>query len=939
MTERTGGGSAQPAASTGTESTGARPGLDALVGRTDDCAALDDMVEAIRQGLSRSLVIVGEAGIGKTRLLRYAAQVAGGLRTVSIAGVESEFRLGFAALHRMLVPFLDRIGRLPAPQRDALGSAFGLSTGPPADRFLVGLGALTLLADAAAEQPLIWMVDDAQWLDRESLEVLGFVGRRLYADRIGLLFGAREPSPGLTALDGLPTRRLDGLDPAAARILLATSVSGSVNARVAARLISETGGNPLALLELAGQLSAAQLAGRSPLPQRLPVGRRMQGHFLRQVKTLPPAASLVLLLASAASSDDPAALWRAAALLDLGPDAADPAVAQEIIAFHPRVAFRHPLIRSAVYEGARSGDRRQVHDALANIASRDGDPDQAAWHRAAAAVVPDEDVAADLERSAERAERRGGYAAQATFLARAAELTPGPRERAVRLFAAAQAHLAAGDGTLAQTLLDLAAPDLAATGMRVMAQRLRASIAVFFSRHKDAPAILLGAAAAADPAEVSLIRDMLFEAMQAALVAGQYTTGTTPAEVAHAALRAPREPAPTAGATGMLLDGFATRSAIGYPPAVPLLRAAVAVLFTGEETVPADIPATILGWFAADDLWDDRGRRAMLGRAEAVQRRHGALGALRITLAGLTTGEVWAGRPADAEVRYLQAAEISSSIGVPPPATTGVLLELRAWQGREQESRMLAESTAQWGRQRGAAVLEVFAFMGLTVLELGLGRYAEALDWGMRIYDEDPPGFGNRILPEIVEAGARGGDLAAAHAALDRLADRATASGTPWALGMLARSRALLARDTDAETFYRDAIAHLTGTLVRTELARAHLLYGEWLRRRKRRKDARSQLRTACDMFDAMDAAAFARRSRAELLAAGDSPGHPTVRPGPDLTPQESQVARLAAVGTTNAEIATHLFVTISTVEYHLTKVFRKLDITSRRQLAAALAH
>jgi DNA-binding CsgD family transcriptional regulator len=622
---------------------------DALVGRGGDCGALDELVEAVRQGRSRSLVIVGEPGIGKTRLLRYAAQAADGVRTVSIAGVESELRLGFAALHRMLVPFLDRISLLPAPQRDALGSAFGLAAGPPADRFLVSLSVLTLLADAAAEQPLIWLVDDAQWLDRESLEVLGFVGRRLYADSIGLLFGAREAAPGLAALDGLPTRHLRGLEPAAARALLATNISGSLNARVAARIIAETGGNPLALQELARQLTPGQLAGRAPLPPRLPAGRHLHGHFLRQVKMLPPAAGSFLLLASAASSDDPAALWRAAALLGLGPDAADPAVARDIVSVDPRLAFRHPLIRSAVYEGARSADRRRVHDALATIASQDGYPDQAAWHRAAATVVPDEDVAADLERSADRA------------------------------------------------------------------------------------------------------------------------------------------------------------------------------------------------------------------------------------------------------------------------------------------------TTEQWGHERGAAVLGFFALIGLTVLELSLGCYVEALTWAMRIYDDDPPGFGNRILPEIVEAGTRGGDIGAARAALSRLADRAAASGTPWALGVLARSRALLAPDADAEAFYRAAIAHLTQTSVRTELARAHLLYGEWLRRQKRRKDARSQLRTARDMFDAMGAAAFARRARAELLAVGDSSHQPAEQPGPDLTPQEAQVSRLAAAGATNAEIATHMFVTTSTVEYHLSKVFRKLNITSRRQLATVL--
>ena len=910
---------------------------DVLVGRGADRLALDELVEAIRQGLSRSLVILGEPGIGKTRLLEYAAQAASGVRTVRIAGLESELRLGFAALHRMLVPFLDRVGVLPAPQREALDSVFGLAAGPPPDRFLVSMSVLTLAAEIAAEQPLIWLVDDAHWVDRESLEVLGFVGRRLHADKTGLLFCAREASPGLAALDGLPTRHLSGLDPAAARALLAATVSEPLNARVAARIIDETGGNPLALRELATHLTPGQLAGRSPLPPRLPVGRRLHGHFLRQATMLPPATSTWLLLASAASVDDPATLWRAAAVLGLEPDAADPAVAQDIVSVDPRVAFRHPLIRSAVYEGARSGDRRRVHKALASIAGQDGHPDEAAWHRAAATVVPDEDVAADLERSAARAEGRGGYVAQATFLARAAELTPDPQVRAARLLAAAQAHLVAGDGALAEAMLDLAAPRLAEAGLHVGAQRLRASIAVFFSRHKDAPRLLLDTVAAVDPSDAPLIRAMLFEALQAALVARQHTVGTTPVDVARAALRAPRDPGLDATATDLLLDGFATRIAVGYPQAVPLFRAAVEAFSASDQPTPAGIPATILAQFAADDLWDDQGRRAMFLRAEEVQRRHGALGALRVILAGLCTSELWAGRLDEAEARYFEAAEISALIGIPAPASTGVLLDLRAWQGREAESRALAATTETWGEEHGAPILGFFALIGLTVLELSLGRYAEALSWGLRIYDGDPPGFGSRVLPEIVEAGARAEDARAARAALDRLADRATASGTPWALGILARSRALLAPDSAADALYREAIAHLTRSSVRTELARAHLLYGEWLRRQKRRSHASAQLRTAHRMFNTMGATAFARRTRAELLAAGGHLPEAAELAGPDLTPQETQVARLAAAGATNAEIATRLFVTTSTVEYHLSKVFRKLTISSRRQLAAAL--
>jgi len=911
--------------------------LDVLVGRDEECAALDDLVRTVRGGLSRSLVMIGEPGIGKTRLLQYAAAGGDRQQSVNVVGMQSETRLGFAAMHRLLVPFLGRMDRLPAPQRDALMVTLGLIDGAPPDQFLVSLAVLTLLADVAADEPLICLVDDVQWLDRESLEVLGFVARRLYADRIGLVFGVREDFAGLAALDGIPTRRVGALDPAPARTLVDMTVPGVVNSRVASRIVMETGGNPLAILELLGLLSPHQLAGRASLPERLPVGRGIEAHFLRRVKTLPPDTHSLVLLASAASGADPAALWRAAALLGLTPEVADPLVGQDILSLDPRVEFRHPLIRSAVYDGADPDDRRVAHQALASIADQDGLPDRAAWHRAAATVAPDEHIAAALERSAGRAEKRGGYIEQSAFLTRAAELTPDVQARAVRLFAAARAHLAAGDGVLAEALLDQATPRLDAAGMHVAVQRLRSSIAVFFSRHKDAPAILLAAVAAADPRDTSLIREMLFEAMQAALVARQFTTGTTPIAVARTALGVPRDPAGKPSVTDLLLDGFATRTAVGYSPAVPMLRDAVAGMFT-DETGTAGISATILGWFAADDLWDDKGRLAMLRRAEVIERRHGALGALRVTLAGLSSSALWAARPAEAEACYLEAAEISALIGVPQPATTGVLLELRAWQGREQESRAVAAMTDDWGRQRGAAVLSFFALIGLTVLEIGLSRYPEALRWGIRIFDDDPPGFGNRILPEIVEAGARGGDREAAEAALNRLADRATASGTPWALGMLARSRALLADDDDAEVLYREAADHLHRTSVRTEVARTHLLYGEWLRRQKRRRSARSELRTAYDMFASMGASAFADRTRAEQLAAGDraSPGED--RTGPDLTPQETQVSRLAAAGATNVEIATQLFVTTSTVEYHLSKVFRKLDIASRRQLPTALA-
>jgi DNA-binding CsgD family transcriptional regulator len=460
---------------------------------------------------------------------------------------------------------------------------------------------------------------------------------------------------------------------------------------------------------------------------------------------------------------------------------------------------------------------------------------------------------------------------------------------------------------------------------------------VFFSRHKDAPAILIEAAKKVAAGDGSLVRAMLFDAMQAAVVARNYTVGTTLHEVARAALQAPRDSQRQPSGNDFLLDGFATRIAVGYTDAVPMLRAAVATLFTEEEAAPAGIPSTILGWFAADDVWDELGRRALFERAEIVERRNGALGAMRIALAGLSTSQAWAGQMDDAEASYLEAAEISTLIGIPPAATTGVLLEVRAWQGRESESRAVASSTARWGRRQGAAILETFALMGLTVLALGLGRYPDALRCSMPIFDDDPPGFGNRVLPEIVEAGVRGGDRGAAQAAMERLDDRATACATPWALGLLARSRALMADGDEAEPHYRDAIEQLARTAVRTELARAHLLYGEWLRRKRRRRDARRQLETAESMFTAMGAVAFARRAGAEQRAASHG-GSPPSRDSFGLTPQETQVARQAAFGATNAEIASRLFISTSTVEYHLSKVFRKLGVTSRRQLAAALS-
>lgn len=908
-----------------------------LVGRTADRRALDDLVELACAGMSGSLVLAGEPGIGKTRLLDYVVESAEDFDVVRTAGVESEAPLGFAALHRLLAPVLDRSDDLPAPQRDALRVTFGLTAGPPPNRFLVGLATLTLLADLAARRPLICLVDDAQWLDPESLTVVSFVARRLRADGIGLIFGVRDGAASLPALDGLPTRRLAGLAQSDASQLLTARVPGPLDERVAQRMVTETGGNPLALLELAGELSAEQLAGRVTLPAPLPVGRQLEELFLRRVAALPPDTRLLLLLvAAAAPVGDPAVLWRAVALLGVAAQAADSAVAEGILFIRPQVEFRHPLIRSAVYWGAPATDRRRIHEALAAAMDEDADRDRRAWHLAAAAVEPGEQVAAELERSAERARSRGGYSAQAAFLHRAAELTPDGQRRASRLLAAASAHLIAGDPDAARSLLDQAAPGITDPAVRIQAQRLRAALQQYFARVATMPAILLDAVPTIDPPDGRLAREMLFDALQAAMVTRQHTSGTTLVEVARAARATAGDPDAGTAISDLLMDGLATRIVDGYAPAVPLLQAAVAAFRAEDEIPEGGMPLAIAGSYAADDLWDDRGRRALLDRLDRFDREQGALGVLWITLLSQASTEVRAGRFDRAEALYAEAADISASIVIPhdDPAHR---VQLFAWQGREAEARAAQASVHGWAEHLGLGAMEIEAWAALTTLELSLSRYPEALGWSLRVFQEDPPGFGNLVLVDVVEAGTRAGDRRAATAALSRLADRAPASGTPWALGHLARGRALLADDDRAEAHYREAIDRLGATTVATELARSHLLYGEWLRRQRRRGDAREQLRIAHEAFATMGATGYAERARTELVATGERARTRSRPAGLELTPQETHVARLVADGETNAEIATRLFITASTVEYHLAKIFRKLDLTSRRQLGQAL--
>ncbi|MER6083495.1 LuxR family transcriptional regulator [Streptomyces sp. NPDC001833] len=905
-----------------------------MVGRHAEREAIGRLLDAVRDGLSGVLVLTGEPGIGKTRLLDYAAARAAELRVVRLTAVESETGLGFGALHRLLRPFLNRTGPLPGPQRAALDAALGRVPGPPADRYLVGLATLTLLAEAAAEQPLLFLLDDAQWLDRESAEALAFTARRLHADSLGLIIAVRDGLGDSGLFDALNVLPVTGLPEPEALALLSFG-AGRVDTTVADRIVAGTGGNPLALLELTDALAAEQLSGVAPLPDPLPVSRLLEGHFRRLVQALPPETGTLLLLLAAAPSDDTGTMWRAAGRLGLSARAAQQAVAAGILGRNTLTAFRHPLIRSTVYAGAEPGERRRVHAALAAVCDAVRDADRRAWHRAEAAEGMDEGVADDLEAASERARSRGGYSQQALFLSRAADFTGDPEKRAERLLDAAQAHLMSGDASAAGTALDLAGADIRGPVMRTRELRMRATAQMFRIAVADVPAMLSDAVTRLGTRDPRLTWELLCEALHAALVAHDCTRGTSLTEVA-AAVVAARHDADSAGrGRDLLMEGLARRVAEGYEHGAPVLRSALDELRDSRAIGDATSPFAVMLVMACDDLWDARAGRELSDRLAAAERDAGALYALGITLLAEARYDLLDGRLAQAEVRYAEFDDIVAATGFPGGGDIN-RLHLFALTGRDGELRAAVRRTAEM-RSIGLGLHHLMARHALASFEVGRGHYRQALQHARAVYEEDPPTCGNLVLPLIVEAGVRTGDRDAVDRALSRLEARAPLAGTPWALGTLALGRALTADGDDAEKFYQESVELLGEGPLGLELARSRLLFGEWLRRRKRRSEARRQLRAAYESFDAFGAVLYAERARIELLATGEKARRRTEETRFDLTPRERQVAAMAASGLTNGEIAARLFVTASTVEFHLNKVFRKLGITSRKQIPRAI--
>jgi DNA-binding CsgD family transcriptional regulator len=902
-----------------------------LLGRQRERVALSRLLNTALGGDGGVFVVHGEPGTGKTALLEWTVQEAQQFRVLRAVGVEGEMELPFAALQQLCSPVIDRSERLPDPQRDALSVAFGLRAGQAPSPFLVGLAALGLLSEAAEDRPLLCVVDDAQWLDRASARALAFAARRLLAERIALVFAARTPDD---AFAGLPELRVEPLGHRDARTLLESVLPARLDERVLDRIVLETHGNPLALLELPHGLTPIQLAGGFGLPAAVPLSTSIEESFTRRLAGLPGDARRLLLIAAADPTGDPAVVWRAARQLSIPESIAETVEAEGLLELGGRVVFRHPLVRSAVYRAAGLKERHIAHRALAEATDPEIDPDRRTWHRAQATSSPDEELAAALERSAGRVEARGGVSAVAAFFERAAALTPDPARRAHRQLLAAAAKRNGGDLDAAlMLLLDVEAGEIDELE-RAQAELLRAQIAMQQRRAEEAGSLYMSAARRFEPLAPELARETYLEVLGGTLARDVEVPGGASA-VAAAARCAPgagAEPRPV----DVLLDALSIRLTDGFAAAAPALARALELLTDVSQEEPGrplSLSRARDGDMVALEMWDAESSHALAAREVQVARDTGAVGHLQLALSFLARSHMLAGELSTAELLLDESRVIAESIG--SPALVNAPIILAVFRGDEAMASELIEASSQ----EAAARRWRSNTYAQSVLYNSLGRHDAAFDvtWEA-VQSDDPIAYGTLLVPELAEAASRTHERAALEYALQWLSQRTRVLRSGWASGMHARVRALLSDGEIADRSYRESIEHLSATRLRFELARTHLLYGEWLRRDRRRLDARAQLRSAFDQFTSMGAAAFARRAERELLATGERARKRTVDTLDQLTPQETQIARLAAIGRTNREIAAQLFISPSTVEYHLRKVFRKLDVKSRTQLARRIS-
>lgn len=907
---------------------GEEPGRG-LVGRQRERAVLERLLDSGRSGDGSVLVVYGEPGVGKTALLEYAVEAAEGFRVVRTAGVEGEMELAYAALQQLCSPILEFSERLPDPQRDALGVGFGLSAGQAPSPFLVGLAVLGLVSVAAEEQPLLCVVDDAQWLDDASAKALGFVARRLLAERIALAFATRDIGAGMARFAEL---RVDPLGRRDARALLGSVVAARLDESVFERIIAETGGNPLALLELPRGLTPAQLASGFGLLATLPLSTGIEESFTRRLVHLQRDARRLLLLAAAEPLGDPALLWRAARQLGISETAAHTLEQEGLLTLDGSVTFRHPLVRSAVYGSADPNDRREVHRALADATDPQTDADRRAWHRAQATSAPDEQVASKLEKSAARAQSRGGFAAAAAFLERSSELTVKPAARASRALVAAEAKRQAGALDDALALAAIAARGPLDDSQRAQLDVLRARVAFGFDRGSDAPSLLLQAAQRLEPIDASQARDTYLDAITAALFAGRLAKETNVREVAKLALAAPR-PERTARAVDDLLDGLALLITKGATTGTPILQRTVNAFCRNDVTDEERVRWSWLAAQAAAFIWDYDGWDLLTARQVELARDAGALTVLPVALSIRAGVHLFAGELNIAASLVDRSEALADATDARTDRYAAVLLA--ALRGRELDAQELLDANAKESASRGEGLGVSVTRWAAATLYNGLARYNDAFSAAEDVLeDPDDLSFGPFATVELVEAASRTGRSDTSMAALGRLEATTSASHKPWGEAIAARSRALLSEEDAAENRYRDAIEVLTDTPLRLDLARTHLVYGEWLRRVRRNVEAREQLRLAHSLFSDFGMEGFAGRARIELRATGEHARVRSVETSNQLTPQEAQISQQVAEGATNVEIAAKLFISPSTVEYHLHKVFRKLGVESRTQLA-----
>jgi DNA-binding CsgD family transcriptional regulator len=899
-----------------------------LLGRRSEREMLARLLAAAIGGQGGAIVVRGEPGIGKTALIESVTTSAQGMQVLRTVGNEAEMELPFAALHQLCQPGLDKLDRLAGPQRDALRVVFGLNAGGAPDRLLVGLAVLSLMSEVAAEEPVLCVIDDAQWLDRSSAQALAFVARRVASEPVAFVFGTRRLTDELTGLSEL---LIEGLGKRDARELLNSVLPDRVDERVLERIVAETHGNPLALIELPRGLTPSQLAGGFGLPVSVRLARRIEESFRRRLVRLPSQSQRLLLVAAAEPTGDPALTWRAAELLGIADSAAVSVEAEGLLDLHAGMMFRHPLVRSAVYGAASPPDRREVHQALADATDPAVDPDRRAWHRAQATWRPDEDVAMELEVSAGRAQARGGFAASAAFMERSAELTVDPARRACRALVAAEAKRQAGALDAALGLAAMSEGGPLDDFQRAQLDVLRAQISFAAHRGSDAPPLLLKAANRLEGLDVRRSRETYLDALTAALFAGRLSKGVSALEVARAARAAPR-PAEPPRASDLLLDGLALLVTDGYAAGTPVVQQALNAFHGGSVPIDERLRWSWLAGGAAGFIWDYDNWDVITAGQVQVARDTGALTVLPLTLHARAGVHLFAGELTAAVSLVDQGeavADATDNRGVPHSA-----LGVAAFRGCEPEARQLIDASAQDSVARGEGMGLSLARWATAVLCNGLALYDDAFVAAQQaLEDPDELWFAPWATVELIEAASRTGRTAAAWPALERLAQSTGASRTDWGRAVEARCRALVSHDEVAETLYREAIERLLPTVLRLDLARTQLVYGEWLRRERRHLDAREQLRAADELFSEFGMEGFAERACVELRATGEHVRKRSVETQNDLTAQEEQISELVARGATNQEIAAQLFISPRTVEYHLYKVFRKLGVKSRTQL------